>query len=454
MGGVDGFFRISERGSTVGTEIRAGLTTFVTMAYILPVNMGILAAAGLDDGAAFMATALSAIVGTAVMGLWAGLPFALAPGMGLNAFFAYTVVLGMGFTPGMALAAVLVEGLIFLLLSMTGIRTQLLKSIPEQLRLAISAAIGLFIMFIGLQNAGIIVDNPATLVSISPDIRKASVCLGFIGIMITAVLWLRRIPGALLLGILATWILGMGAQLCGWYVTDPQTGAFSLLPSGLFSSPPDMSATFALCFKGLGDAFADGTAFSNFVIVTLTFLYVDIFDTLGGFTGVMTKARLIDENGEFPAADRAFASDALATAIGAVLGTSTVTTFAESAAGVEEGGRTGLTSLTVAMLFLLAIFLFPVVSAIPPFATAPALIMVGIMMCEPMSRFDWEKPEALIPGIMTIIFMLVGYSISSGIMWGVIFYLLTHLAAGKAKEPCRIMWGLGAVFILKMLFLD
>lgn len=452
---LDAFFHISARGSTIPTEIRAGLTTFVTMAYILPVNMGILAAAGLDAGAVFMATALSAVVGTALMGLLAGLPFALAPGMGLNAFFAYTVVLTMGFTPGFALAAVLAEGVIFLVLSVTGVRTKLLEAIPGQLRLAIAAGIGLFIMFIGLQNAGIVLDHAATLVTINPAVlTQASTCLAVAGTAITAGLWLRKVRGALLLGILITWVLGMFAQFAGWYAVNPEAGAFSLLPRGVVSVPPGLGPTLGLCFAGIREAFSDPGVFGSFVVVTLTFLYVDIFDTLGTFTGVMTKARLITGNGEFPGADRAFTSDAVATTLGAVLGTSTVTTYVESAAGVEEGGRTGLTAVTAALLFLLSIVFFPVISAIPAFATAPALIMVGVMMCEPMADFEWKNPEALIPGIMTVIFMVTGYSISAGIMWGVLFYLATCIAVGKFREPPVIMWLLGILFLLKLAFLN
>ncbi len=451
---LDEFFRVSQRGSTIARELRAGLTTFVTMAYILPVNMGILSAAGLDAGAVFMATALSAALGTMLMGLWAGLPFALAPGMGLNAFFAYTVVLTMGFTPAFALAAVLTEGILFVLLSVTGIRTRLLEAVPEQLRLAIAAGIGLFIMFIGLQNAGIVIDNPATLVGITPDMGKASVCLAVIGTLITVGLWLKRVRGALLLGILSTWALGAAAQIGGWYVVNPEAGAFSLLPSGLLSSPPDVTPNLGLCFAGLKEAFADGNTLAGFVVVTLTFLYIDIFDTLGGFAGVMTKAGMISETGDFPGANRAFTSDAVATTVGAILGTSTVTTFAESAAGVEEGGRTGLTALTVALLFLAAVFFFPVIGAIPAFATAPALIMVGVMMCEPLTRFAWHTPEDLIPGIMTVVFMVTGYSISAGIMWGILFYLAARITLGRFREPPLLLWILGVLFILKMMFLD
>lgn len=446
MKSLDDFFHISHRGSTISTEVRAGLTTFVTMAYILPVNMNILSSAGLESGAVFMATALSAILGSTLMGLLAGLPLALAPGMGLNAFFAFTVVLGMGFSPSFALAAVLTEGIIFILLSVTGFRSRLLKCIPHQLRLPIAAGVGLFIMSIGIRHAGIVADG-------ARNLQNPSVCLAVVGIIITVILWLKKVRGALLLGVLLTWILGVIAQLAGFYVVNPEVKAFSLLPDGLMSLPPSLAPTWGLCFAGLREAFSGAGAFGSFVIVTLTLLYVDIFDTLGAFTGLMTKARMIDAQGEFPRADRAFLCDAIATTAGAVLGTSTVTTYAESAAGVEEGGRTGLTALTVAALFLTSIFFFPIISAIPSFATAPALIMVGIMMCEHMAGFEWKNPEALIPGTMTIVTMVVGYSISDGIMWGMLFYLLTKAAVGKLSETSLLLRILGLLLILKMFFL-
>lgn len=449
MNKVDKFFKLSERGSNVKTEILAGITTFVTMAYILPVNMGILGDAGLDSGAVFMATALAAVIGSMLMGLLAGLPFAQAPGMGLNAFFTYTVVFAMGFAPSFALAAVLVEGLIFLLLSLTGIRTKLLYVIPKQLRLAISAGIGLFIMFIGMQNAGIIVGG-ATLVEVNENLIQAGVALAIIGTAITIVLWVKKVKGSLLIGILATWVLGMLAQLIGWYQVDIAAGAFSLFPSGIISTPPSIAPTFGLAFTGLKDAFASGASIAQFFMVVLTFLYVDVFDTLGTFAGVATKAGLMEDDGQFEGVGRAFTSDAIATTCGAILGTSTVTTFVESAAGVEEGGRTGLTAVTTAVFFLLAIPFFPIFAAIPAFATAPALIVVGIMMCEPLKDFEWTNPEALIPGIFTIIFMVVGYSISAGIMWGVLFYLLVKTIQGKAKEPGALMWVLGVLFIIKL----
>jgi Permeases len=447
---MERFFRLSERNTTVRTEIIAGITTFITMAYILPVNTNILAASGLDSGAVFMATALASFIGTALMGLMAGLPFAQAPGMGLNAFFTYTVVFTMGFSPAFALAAVLVEGLIFIVLSMTGVRTKLLTAIPTQLRLAISAGIGLFIMFIGFQNAGIVIGDAATLVTINPNLNQAGVALAIIGLALTLVLWIKGVKGSLLLGILATWGLGMLAQITGWYQVDIAAGVYSLFPAGVVSAPPSLLPTFGLCFGGLREAVSTPAGIGQFAMVVLTFLYVDIFDTLGTFAGVATKAKLMDDSGNFPGFDKGFTADAIATTCGAVLGTSTVTTFVESAAGVEAGGRTGLTALTTAALFLLAIPFYPLISAIPSFATAPALVIVGIMMCEPLNEFEWHRPDALVPGIFTIIFMVVGYSISAGIMWGVLFYLLVKTVQGKAGECNALMWVLGLLFLTKL----
>lgn len=450
MESLERFFKLKERNTNVRTEIIAGITTFVTMAYILPVNMNILSESGLDSGAVFMATALSAVIGTMLMGLFAGLPFAQAPGMGLNAFFAYTVVLTMGYEPSFALAAVLVEGIIFILLSVTNVRTKLMEAIPKQLRLAISAGIGLFIMFIGFQNANIIVGDPATLVAVNPNLTEAATALAIIGLAITIILWIKKVKGSLLIGIFATWILGMLAQVSGWYQINPDAGLFSLFPSGVVSLPPSIAPTFGLCFTGLKTAFSSPENILQFVMVILTFLYVDIFDTLGTFAGVATKAKLVDEDGNFPGAGRAFTSDAIATTCGAILGTSTVTTFVESASGVEEGGRTGLTAVVTAILFLLAIPFFPIIGAIPGFATAPALIMVGIMMCEPMRDFEWDKADVIIPGVFAIIFMVVGYSISAGIMWGVMSYLLVKVVQGEANKPGIVMWILGVLFIIKL----
>ncbi len=451
---LDNYFGYSKRGSSFGTEIRAGLTTFATMAYILPVNMSILSAAGLDGGAVFMATALSAVLGTVLMALLAKLPFALAPGMGLNAFFAYTVVLGMGETPGFALAAVLTEGLIFIVLSLTGIRTALFNAIPRELKMAVSAGIGLFIMFIGLQNAGFIVNDEATLVAINPDLSGAAVALAIIGLALTIVLYMKKVKGALLIGILSTWVLGMLAQLLGWYQVMPDAGAFSLFPSGVVDLPPSLAPTFGLAFGGFADAFTSAANFGRFLIVVLTFLYVDIFDTLGTLSGVATKARMLDEKGELPGIKGALTADAIATTAGAILGTSTVTTFVESSAGVEEGGRTGLTALTTAACFALSLFFFPIVGSIPAFATTCALVMVGIMMFEPLRDMDFNNAEHLVPAVITIGFMVMGYSISAGLMWGILSYILVKVVVAKFRDITPLMWVLGAIFLLKMFVLD
>lgn len=450
---MDKFFRISERGSTMQTEILAGLTTFATMAYILPVNMSILSAAGLEQGAVFLATALGAVVGTVLMGLLAGLPFALAPGMGLNAFFAFSVVLGMGFSPAFALAAVLVEGLIFIVLSLTGVRSALFNAIPLSLRNAVAAGIGLFVMFIGLQGAGIITGNASTLVEVNPNLSTTTVVLAIIGIVITLILWIKKVKGALLLGILATWVLGIGAQLAGLYIVNPDAGVYSLIPQGIFSLNLDFSSV-GLCFEGFREAFSSGANIAKFAVVVLTFLYVDIFDTLGTLSGVATKAKMLDENGELPGMKGALLADAIGTTTGAILGTSTITTFVESASGVEEGGRTGLTAITTGLCFLLAIPFFPVVSAIPGFATAPALVVVGIMMLEPLGSLDFSDPVQLIPTGITVGFMVMGYSISAGLQWGILSYLLVKIASGKAKDINFMMWILGVLFLLKMFVFD
>jgi len=451
---LDRVFDVSGRGSSVKVEVLAGLTTFATMAYILPVNVNILSAAGLDGGAVFMATALGSVIGTVLMALLAGLPFALAPGMGLNAFFAYTVVLGMGYTPSFALAAVLVEGLIFIVLSRTGVRTALFNAIPTELRYAVSAGIGLFIMFIGLQNAGFIIGDPATLVAINPRLNTAAVALAIIGTAITLVFWLKKVRGALLLGILATWILGIVAQFAGWYVINPDAGAFSLIPSGILSPPPSLAPTFGLCFAGFAEAFSSAADIGRFFVVMLTFLYVDIFDTIGTLTGVATKAKMLDSNGELPGIKGALTADAVGTAAGAIMGTSTITTFVESAAGVEEGGRTGLTSMVTALCFLLSIFLYPIVGTIPGFATTCALVVVGVMMLEPLGGLDFSNPEQVIPAAFTVGLMVMGYSISAGLQWGVLSYLLVKLATGKAKEANKVVWVLGALFLIKIVILD
>jgi AGZA family xanthine/uracil permease-like MFS transporter len=358
----------------------------------------------------------------------------------------------MGFSPAFALGAVFVEGLIFLVLSLTNVRVKLLTALPKQLRIAIAAGIGMFIMFIGLQNAGIVIGG-ATLVEINTALLTPTVFLALLGLAITAVLWLRKVKGALLIGIIVTWVLGIIAQLSGWYTVDAAAGAYSLLPDGVVSAPPSIAPTFGIAFDGLKEAFSSTANIGKFAIAMLTFLYVDIFDTLGTFAGVSVKAKLADANGNFEGAGKGFTSDAIATTVGAVLGTSTVTTFVESAAGVEEGGRTGLTAVVVAVLFALAIPFYPIISAIPSFATAPALVLVGIMMCEVLKDFDWGDGIGLLSGVITILFMVVGYSISAGIMWGVIFYLIGKAVTGKTKDTNALLWVLGILFVIKLFIL-
>ena len=452
MKAVKKFFKLEEKGTNIKTEIIAGITTFATMAYILAVNPSILGDAGLDGGAVFVATALASVIGTVAMGLLANLPFALAPGMGLNAFFAYTVILVMGHSPQFALAAVLVEGLIFIVLSKTGIRTKLFNAIPLTLKYAVGAGIGLFIIFIGLQNAGVVVGGP-TLVEMG-SLRSAAPAIALIGVVITIVLLVRKVKGALLIGIILTWIIGIIAQLAGWYVINPDAGAFDLIPSAVVAPIPSLSSTFALCFQGLADVFKDVGTFLTFLSVTFTFLFVDIFDTLGTLAGVASKAKMLDEHGKLEKADQALFADAIGTTVGAILGTSTVTTYIESAAGVQEGGRSGLTAIVTAFFFLISLFLSPVFLTIPGFATAAALVVVGVLMIEPIRSIKFESYEELIPLGMTIISMPLFYSISHGLAFGMISYVIVKAALGKFKDISVLMWILAAIFLAQMILHD
>lgn len=449
---LESFFHVKEKGSTVRTEIIAGLTTFATMAYILAVNVSILSDAGLESGAVFVATALGAVIGTVAMSLLAQLPFALAPGMGLNAFFAYTVVLQMGFSPQFALAAVLAEGLIFIILSVTKVRTKIFNAIPLNLKYAVGGGIGLFIAFIGMKGAGIVVGNSSTLLSIG-NVRDIKTALALIGLAITFVLLLKKVKGALLWGILATWILGIIAQLTGLYPVDASIGNFSLVPDGIIKPVPSLAPTFGLCFMGFSEAFSSLSNFGNFLIVLISFLFVDIFDTVGTLSGVASKANMLDKNGELEKVDQALLSDSIATACGAVLGTSTVTTFVESASGVAEGGRTGLTSMTVAVLFLLSLLFSPIFLAIPSFATATALIAVGIIMLEPIKNIDLSDLEELIPVGITLITMPLFYSISDGLIFGSLSYVIVKCATGKARDVSVLMWILSVLFLIKLIFI-
>lgn len=458
QGILERVFRLSEHHTDVKTEVIAGVTTFMTMAYILAVNPNILSVTGMDRGAVFTATALASFVATLLMAAFANYPFVLAPGMGLNAYFAYTVVLQMGYTWEMALAAVFVEGIIFIVLSLTNVREAIFNAIPMNLKHAVSAGIGLFIAFIGLQNAKIVVDS-ATLVSVysfkgSLDAGTFSsegitVLLALIGILITAVLLVKNIKGNMLWGILITWALGMVCELTGLYQPNPELGMYSVLPdfsSGL--SIPSMAPTlFHMDFNGILSL--------NFVTIMLAFLFVDMFDTLGTLIGVASKADMLDQDGKLPNIRGALLADAVGTTLGAVFGTSTTTTFVESASGVAEGGRTGLTAVVSALLFGLSLFLSPIFLAIPSFATAPALIVVGFLMVTSILKVDFEDYTESIPCYICLIAMPFMYSISEGIAMGVISYVIINVIAGKAQEKkiSLLMYILAVLFILKYVLL-
>ena len=427
--------------NNVRTEILAGLTTFLTMAYILAVNPGIFSALpGMPAGSVFTATALAAIVGTLVMALYAKKPFALAPGMGLNAFFVFTVCLGMGHSWQFALTAVLLEGIIFVILTVTKVRTWLINAIPGTLKKAIGAGIGLFIAFIGMQNAGIIINNDATLVGLG-HITEGKALVGIIGLFITAGLVMAKVRGGILWGILITAVIGI-------FIKDPATGAaITTLPTKVVSLPDSLSPIFC--------KFEWGSILSwDMLAVVFTFLFIDMFDTMGTIIGVHQGAGLINKgNDEIEGVEKMFLADSIATICGACFGTSTTTTYVESASGVGEGGRTGLTAFSVAIFFALALFLSPIFLAIPGAATAPALIIVGVMMMPSIKTIHWEDYCKAIPAFVTIIMMPLAYSISDGILLGVISYVLCHAVAGKFKEISITMWILAALFICKYIFI-
>ena len=456
---LDKIFHLKENHTDVKTEVMAGITTFMTMAYILAVNPNILSASGMDRGSVFTATALSAFIATCLMALLSNYPFVLAPGMGLNAYFTYTVVLGMGYTWQQALAAVFAEGIIFILLSLTNVREAIFNSIPMNLKHAVSVGIGLFIAFIGLQNAKIVVGNDSTLVSIFSfkssvaegtfSSQGITVLLALIGILVTAVLLAKDVKGSILWGILITWVLGIICQLTHLYVPNADIGYYSLLPD--FSngiSVPSMAPTFMKMDFSI--------VFSlDFVVIMFAFLFVDMFDTLGTLIGVASKADMLDKDGKLPKIKGALLSDAVGTTVGAVCGTSTVTTFVESASGVAEGGRTGLTSIVAGILFALSLLLSPIFLAIPSFATAPALIVVGYLMLTSVTKIDFSDMTEVIPCFIAIIAMPFMYSISEGISMGVISYVVINLITGKAKEKkiSVLMYVLAILFVLKYIFI-
>lgn len=452
------FFKLAENKTDVKTEIMAGITTFMTMAYILAVNPNILSASGMDKSAVLIATALASFIGTALMALFANYPFALAPGMGLNAYFAFTVVGQMGYSWQIALLAVFVEGLIFIVLSLTNVREAIFNAIPMTLKSAVSVGIGLFIAFIGLQNAKIIVNDDTTLLTYQKFAGEEfstvgiTALLALIGVLITAVLLILKVKGGILFGILATWLLGIVCEAVGLYAPNPDAGWFSTIPHAIVSFDfTAIGSTFGQLFR------ADFSTINllDFFVVIFSFLFVDLFDTLGTLIGVSSKANMLDKNGRLPKIKGALMADAVATSVGAVLGTSTTTTFVESASGVTEGGRTGLTAVTTGLLFLLALIFSPLFLTIPSFATAPALIIVGFYMMGSVAKINFDDMTDAIPAFLCIIAMPLAYSISEGISIGVISWTLLCLLTGKAKEKkvSVLMYVLTVLFILKYIFL-
>ena len=454
---LEKLFKLKEHKTDVKTEVLAGVTTFMTMAYILAVNPSILGDAGMNTNAVLLATAIASFIGCICMAFMANYPFALAPGMGLNAYFAYTVCIGMGVSWQTALLAVFVEGIVFIVLSLTNVREAIFNAIPLTLKTAVSAGIGLFIAFIGLQNAKIVVNSDATLVTYQAfranfSTEGITALLAIIGVLITAYLVIKKVKGDIFIGIIVTWVLGMLCQAIGIYVPNPEAGWYSLFPN--FSAGWDFAAlgeTFGAVFKA--DVSEIGIA--NLIVVVFAFLFVDIFDTLGTLIGVASKADMLDKEGKLPKIKGALMADAVATTSGAVLGTSTVTTFVESASGVAAGGRTGLTAIVTGLLFLLSIVFSPLFLSIPSFATAPALIVVGFYMMCNVVKINFNDYIEAIPAYMTILFMSIMYSISEGIVIGVISYTVLVLVTGKAKEKklSPLMYVLSILFICKYIFL-
>lgn len=447
-------FKLSQNGTTVKTEVIAGITTFMTMAYILAVNPNMLAAAGMDSEAVLIATCLAAFVGTLAMALLADHPFALAPGMGLNAYFAYTVCGQMGYSWQLALLAVFVEGAIFIVLSLTNVREAVFNAIPNALKKGVSAGIGLFIAFIGLQGAHLVVGSDSTLttyVDLAADWHTKGICaiLALIGFVITVVLYIKGIKSAILIGIIATWVLGMLCQAAGIYAVDPENGFYSLYPTIGLTDLGAIGKTFGKCFT----ADLGSVKIFNFVVVLLSFLFVDMFDTIGALIGVSDKAGMLDEEGKLPRIKQALLADAIATSAGAVLGTSTTTTYVESSAGVGAGARTGLSSVVTGLLFLVAIFFAPIFTAIPGFATAPALIFVGFLMLPAILKVDFEDLTEAVPAYLCLLAMPLMYSIAEGIAIGVISYVLINVICGKTEKITPLMYVLTVIFICKYIFL-
>ena len=453
---MEKIFRLKENNTNVRTEVTAGLTTFMTMAYILAVNPAILGTTGMNTNGILIATSIASLIGCFLMGFMANLPIALSSAMGLNAFFAYTVVANMGVPWQTALFAVFCEGVIFIILSLTTVREAIFNAIPVSLKKGVSVGIGLFIAFIGLQNAGLCVDASTlvTITSFRTDFHTHGICalLAVTGLFITAILWIKNVKGSILIGIMATWVLGMLCQLTGLYTVDMENGFYSLFPSGVVSFDfSSLGETFGQCFT-VG---VKGTTILNFVVIMFSFLFVDMFDTIGTLIGVCSRAGFLDKDGKLPVIRPALLTDAIATTCGAIMGTSTTSAFVESSAGVAQGGRTGLTAVTTGVLFGLAAFFSPLFTAIPAFATAPALIVVGFLMFEGIREIPLGKGSYhdAIPCYLCIIAMPLFYSISEGISIGVISYVVINLACGHRDKITPLMYVLAALFVLKYIFL-
>lgn len=444
-------FKLKANGTDVKTEIIAGITTFMAMAYILAVNPSILSASGMNPQAVLMATALSAFIGTFCMAFLANYPFALAPGLGLNAYFAYTVCGSMGYSWQFALFAVFIEGLVFVVLSVTPVREAIFNAIPLQLKKGVSVGIGLFVAFIGLQNGKVVVGGATlvTIVDFNTEFSTTGVwaLLTIIGTLIISILHIKKVKGSILIGIFATWILGIIFELVGIYTPNAELGFYSTIPSGFADfSFASLGETFGACFSA--NAF-DGFNALDFIVIMFAFLFVDVFDTLGTLIGCADKADMLDKEGKLPRIRPALLADAIATSAGAVLGTSTTTTFVESSSGVSAGGRTGLTSVVTGLLFLVSLILSPLFISIPGFATAPALVFVGFLMMSAITGIDLKDPTESIPAFLSFLIMPLVYSISDGICIGVISYVVINVCSGNAKKVKPLMYVLAILFIIK-----
>lgn len=452
---LEKIFHLEENHTSVRTEINAGITSFVTMAYILAVNPSLLSAAGMDAQGVMLATALASCLGCFFMAAFTNYPIVLAPGMGLNAYFAFTVCGSYGYSWQIALFAVFVEGLIFILLSVSNIREALFNAIPLSLKHGASVGIGLFIAFIGLQNAGIIIASESTLVGIVSfrgTFHTAGICalLALLGTVFIGILFIRGVKGYVLIGMGFTWLAGIFCQLIGLYNPDAEAGYYSMIPSSIFSTDlTSIRNVFGQAFR----ADFSGISVGTFITIIFAFLFVDLFDTLGALIGLTSKAGLLDEEGHLPKIKGALLADAAATTAGAIIGTSTVTTYAESSAGIAEGGRTGLTSVTTGLLFIMALFFAPLFTSIPSCATAPALIFVGFLMLGSIAKINLENPVEAIPAYLTILFMPMAYSISEGLAIGIISYVILHICTGRKKEVTPLMYVLAVLFVLKYVFL-